>query len=105
MLSMRILSLKLKFVKSYCNMKILKYIILLLAALACVSCDLDEHIDMNTMVVIGEKEYKNNGIHDTSLFIITYESLNYNNGLDIYVITNKDAFEVGDRVKLVKADK
>lgn len=86
-------------------MKILKYIILLLTTLVCVSCDFEEHIDMNTMVVVSEQECKNNNMHETSIFRIKYESLNYNNGLYIYVVTNKDAFEVGDRVKLVKVEK
>lgn len=85
-------------------MKILKYIILLLATLVCVSCDFDEHIDMNTMVVVSEEEYKVNNMHDTSIFRIKYVSLHYSNGLDIYVVTDKDAFEVGDRVKLIKVE-
>lgn len=83
-------------------MKILKYIVLLLATLACVSCDFDERIDMNTMIVVSEEECKTYNTHNTSIFRIKYKSLNHNNGLDIYVVTDKDAFEVGDRVKLVK---
>lgn len=85
-------------------MKTLKYIILLLTTLVCVSCDFEEHIDMNTMVVVSEEEYKDDNTHDMSVFRITYESFYYTNGLDIYVVTYKDAFEVGDRVKLVKVE-
>lgn len=86
-------------------MKILKHIIILITTFVCVSCDFDEHIDMNTMVVVSEEEYKINNMHDTSVFRIKYKSLNHNNGLDIYVVTDKDAFEVGDRVKLIKVEK
>lgn len=85
-------------------MKILKYIILLLATFTCVSCDFDERIDMETMVVVSEREYENKNFPGTSIFRIKYVSLNHNNGLDIYVVTDKDAFEVGDRVKLVKVE-
>ena len=85
-------------------MKILKYIILLLTTLVCASCDFDEYIDMNTMVVVSEQEYENKNFPGASIFRIKYGSLNNNNGLDIYVVTNKDAFEVGDRVKLVKVE-
>ena len=85
-------------------MKILKYIVLLLAIFACASCDFDERIDINTMVVVSEQEYENKNFPGTSIFRIKYGSLNLNNGLDIYVVTNKDAFEVGDRVKLVKVE-
>ena len=85
-------------------MEILKYIILLLTTLVCVSCDCDERIDMNTMVVVSEREYENKKFPGTSVFRIEYDSLNHNNGLDIYVVTDKNAFEVGDRVKLVKVE-
>ena len=85
-------------------MKILKYIILLLATLVCVACDFDEDIDMTTMVVVSEKEYNINNMHNMSIFRIRYTSLNHNNGLDIYVVTDRDAFEVGDKVKLIKVE-
>lgn len=85
-------------------MKTLKYIVLLLVTLICVSCDFDERIDMNTMVVVSEQEYENKNFPGTSIFRIKYVSLNHNNGLDIYVVTDKDAFEVGDRVKLIKVE-
>ena len=81
-------------------MKVLKYIILLMVTLICTSCDYDEHIDENTMIITREYKYRNTV--DKSLFRIEYESLNGNWGLDIYIVSNKDAFEVGDRVKLVK---
>lgn len=89
-------------IRSCCNMKILKYIILLMVTLICSSCDYDEYIDENTMVVTSERNYSNST--DKSLFRIEYKSLNANNGLDIYIVSDKDAFEVGDRVKLVKVE-
>ena len=83
-------------------MKDLKYIILLIVTLICVFCDYDEHIDENTMIVT--REYKYLDTIDKSLFRIEYKSLNLTNGLDIYIVADKDAFEVGDRVKLVKVE-
>lgn len=80
--------------------KVLKYIMLLIATIICTSCDYDEHIDENTMIVTEEFKYHKNV--DKSLFRIEYKSLNPANGLDIYVVSDKDAFEVGDKVKLVK---
>ena len=89
-------------IMSCCNMKNLKYIILLMVTVICASCDYDEHIDDNTMIVTSERNYSNST--DKSLFRIEYKSLNANNGLDIYIVSDKDAFEVGDRVKLVKVE-
>ena len=83
-------------------MKILKYIILLIVTFICASCDYDEHIDEDTMIVTSESEYLNTV--DKSLFRIKYKSLNGNCGLDIYIVSDKDAFEVGDRVKLIKME-
>ena len=83
-------------------MKILKYIILLIVIVIFASCDYDEHIDENTMIITEESKYLNTV--DKSLFRIEYKSLNANNGLDIYIVSDKDAFEVGDRVKLVKVE-
>lgn len=83
-------------------MKVLKYIILLIVTLICISCNYDEHIDDNTMIATSERKYLN--FTDKSLFRIEYKSLNANNGLYIYIVSNKDAFEVGDRVKLVKVE-
>ena len=64
------------------------------------SCN--EHIDGNTMIVTEESKYQNSV--DKSLFRIKYKSLSGNYGLDIYIVSDKDDFEVGDRVKLVKAE-
>lgn len=83
-------------------MKNLKYIILLMVTLICTSCDYDEYIDENTMIITEESKYLDNV--DKSLFRIEYKSFNVNNGLDIYIVSDKDAFEVGDRVKLVKVE-
>ena len=83
-------------------MKVLKYIILLMVTVICASCDYDEHIDESTMIVTRESKYLKTV--DKSLFRIEYKSLNDNNGLDIYIVSDKDAFEVGDRVKLIKVE-
>ena len=83
-------------------MKVLKYIILLMVTLICTSCDYDEHIDENTMVVT--REFKYSDTDDKSLFRIEYNSVHGGGGWDIYIVSDKDAFEVGDRVKLVKAE-
>lgn len=70
------------------------------------SCDYDEHIDGDTMIVVGEWKYLRSNPESTkSIFKIQYKSLNANMGLDIYVVSDKDDFEVGDRVKLVKMEK
>ena len=83
-------------------MKVLKYIILLIVSLICASCDYDEYIDGDTMIVTSETKYLDT--IDKSLFRIKYKSLYRNNGLDIYIVSDKDAFEVGDKVKLVKEE-
>ena len=71
-----------------------------MVTLICTSCD--EYIDENTMIVTEESKYLDTV--DKSLFRIKYKSLNINNGLDIYIVSDKDSFEVGDRVKLVKVE-
>ena len=82
--------------------KVLKYIILLIVIVICASCDYEEHIDEATMIITSESKYLNNV--DKSLFRIEYKSLSANCGLDIYIVSDADAFEVGDRVKLVKME-
>lgn len=81
--------------------KILKYITLLMVTFVCSSCE--ERIDGDTLIVIGEREYGAR-IDSKSLYTITYESLNVNNGLTIYVVSDSKDFEVGDKVKLVKVE-
>ena len=83
-------------------MRTMRYLILLIVTFVCASCDFDEHIDDNTMIVTSECECKYLNSTDKSLFRIEYKSLNGGYGLDIYIVSDKDAFEVGDRVKLVK---
>jgi len=87
---------------------ILKYIIVLMTALICVSC-VNEQIDNETMVVVGEEKYytpinrPSNIIDESkSLYTIKYKSRNINAGLTIYVVADADDFEVGDKVKLIK---
>lgn len=82
---------------------ILKYIgVLLIMNMCFTSCN--EHIKMETMVVIKEETYNyyNDRSTSKSLYTIKYKSANMNNGLTIYVVADKDAFEVGDKLKLVK---
>lgn len=81
--------------------KILKYITLLIVTFACSSCK--EYINGDTLIVVGEGRYGK--ITDSkSLYTITYESLNVNNGLTIYVVSDSKDFEVRDKVKLVKVE-
>lgn len=81
--------------------KILKYITLLIVTVMCASCE--EKIDGNTLIVVSEREYGAR-TESKSLYTITYKSLNYNNGLTIYVVSDSKDFEVGDKVKLVKVE-
>lgn len=81
--------------------KILKYITLLLVTVMCSSCK--EKIDGDTLIVISEREYGER-TDSKSLYTITYESLNVNNGLKIYVVSDSKDFEVGDKIKLVKVE-
>ena len=82
--------------------KILKYITLLIVTVMCSSC-IKEKIDGDTLIVISEREYGDRS-DSKSLYTITYESLNINNGLTIYVVSDSKDFEVGDKVKLVKVE-
>ena len=80
---------------------ILKYIgVLLIMSMCFTSCN--EHIRMETMVVIKEESYNFYNDKSKSLYTIKYKSANMNNGLTIYVVADQDAFEVGDKLKLVK---
>ena len=67
----------------------------------CSSCE--EKIDGDTLIVISECEYGERG-DSKSLYTITYESLNINNGLTMYIVSDSKNFEVGDKVKLVKVE-
>ena len=81
--------------------KILKYITLLMITVMCSSCE--EKIDGDTLIVISEREYGAR-TESKSLYTITYESLNINNGLTMYIVSDSKNFEVGDKVKLVKIE-
>ena len=81
--------------------KILKYITLLMLTFVCSSCE--EKIDGNTLIVISEREYGERA-DSKSLYTITYESLNFNNGLTFYIVSDSKDFEVGDKVKLIKVE-
>ena len=81
--------------------KILKYITLLLVTVMCASCE--EKIDGDTLIVVTERKYGE--VSDSkSLYTIAYESLNVNNGLRMYIVSDSKDFEVGDKVKLVKVE-
>lgn len=81
--------------------KILKYITLLIVTVMCASCE--EAIDGDTLIVISEREYGAR-TESKSLYTIKYESLNINNGLTMYIVSDSKDFEVGDKVKLVKVE-
>ena len=81
--------------------KILKYITLLMVTVMCASCG--EKIDGDTLIVVSESEYGER-TNSKSLYTIKYKSLNINNGLTIYVVSDSKDFEVGDKVKLVKVE-
>lgn len=81
--------------------KILKYVTLLIVTMMCFSCN--EAIDGDTLIVTSEREYGER-TESKSLYTIKYESLNVNNGLTIYVVSDSKDFEVGDKVKLVKVE-
>ena len=81
--------------------KILKYITLLVVTVMCSSCE--EKIDGDTLIIISEREYGERS-DAKSLYTITYESLNINNGLKLYIVSDSKDFEVGDKVKLVKME-
>ena len=68
----------------------------------CYSC-IAENIDGDTLIVVSEREYGDRNDFK-SLYTITYKSLNYNNGLTIYVVSDSKDFEVGDKVKLVTVE-
>ena len=87
--------------------RILICIATLVVAFMCASCrDLDFSMRGDTFTVIAEEKY---GVIDSlSLYTLIYKD-NRMDGTgepisDFYVIMNKNAFEVGDKVKLVKAE-
>ena len=61
----------------------------------CASCE--EKIDGDTLIVISEREYGDR-TDSKSLYTITYESLNFNNGLTIYI--RKSLCVISDHLKL-----
>ena len=68
----------------------------------CASC-VEEKIDGDTLIVISERKYGDRS-ETKSLYAIKYESLNVNNGLTMYIVSDSKDFEVGDRVKLIKVE-
>lgn len=78
-----------------------------LAAFMCASCgDINYTMRGDTFTVIAEEKYGD--IDSLSLYILRYKD-NRMSGTgeptsELYVIMNKNAFEVGDKVKLVKAE-
>lgn len=80
----------------------LKYITLLMVTVMCSSC-VEEKIDGDTLIVISERKFGDRN-ESKSLYAIKYESLNVNNGLTMYIVSDSKDFEVGDKVKLVKVE-
>ena len=74
-------------------------------AFMCVSCG-EFTMRGDTFTVIAEEKYDD--VDSLSLYILRYKdnrmSVPGEPASDFYVIMNKNAFEVGDKVKLVKAE-
>ena len=79
---------------------ILKYIIVLMTALMSVSCAYD--VDNNDMTVIGETSYELDN-NKTVYTIQTFDDVGVETLL--YVLSERDDFEVSDKVKLIKKEK
>ena len=79
---------------------ILKYIIILMTALMSVSCAYD--VDNNDMTVIGETSYELDS-NKTIYTIQTFDDVGVETLL--YVLSERDDFEVGDKVKLIRKEK
>ena len=87
--------------------RILICIAILVVAFMCASCgNFSYTMRDDTFTVISEEKYDD--VDSLSLYILRYKD-NRMSGTgepasDFYVIMNKNAFEVGDKVKLVKAE-
>lgn len=87
--------------------RILICIATLIVAFMCVSCgDINYTMRGDTFTVIAEEKY--GAIDSLSLYTLIYKD-NRMDGTgkpisEFYVIMNKNEFEVGDKVKLVKAE-
>ena len=87
--------------------RILICIATLIVAFMCVSCgDLDFSMRGDTFTVIAEEKY--GAIDSLSLYTLRYKDdriagTGYPTS-ELEVIMNKNAFEVGDKVKLVKVE-
>lgn len=68
----------------------------------CASC-VEEKIDGDTLIVISERKYGDRN-ESKSLYAIKYKSLNVNNGLTMFIVSDSKDFEVGDKVKLIKVE-
>lgn len=88
--------------------KILIYIATLVVAFMCASCvDITYTMRGDTFTVIAEEKYGD--IDSLSLYSLRYKDNRMSETGEptsdyFYVITDKNAFEVGDKVKLVKAE-
>ena len=86
--------------------RILIYIATLVVAFMCSSCCFEYAMKGDTFTVIKEEKYDD--IDNLSLYTLRYED-NRMTGMgeptsELYVIMNKNVFEVGDKVKLVKVE-
>lgn len=86
--------------------RILICIATMVVAFMCVSCGkVNYTMRGDTFTVIAEEKYGD--IDSLSLYILRYKDNRMSGGKPIsefYVIMNKNEFEVGDKVKLVKAE-
>ena len=84
--------------------KILKYITLLMVTVMCASCG-EFSMKGDTFTVVKEENF---GVDTLSLYTLRYKdnrlSGTVNPPSELDVIMNKNAFEVGDKVKLVKVE-
>jgi hypothetical protein len=87
--------------------RILICIATLVVAFMCISCgDINYTMRGDTFTVIAEEKYGD--IDSLSLYILRYKDNRMGETgeptSDFYVIMNKNAFEVGNKVKLVKVE-
>jgi hypothetical protein len=84
--------------------KILKYITLLVVTVMCTSCG-EYSMKGDTFTVVKEENFGNDTL---SLYTLEYKDNRLSGtGIptsELEVIMNKNAFEVGDKVKLVKVE-
>ena len=85
---------------------ILKYIVLILVISTLASCTTHYTMRGDTFTVVSESTYKPDSL---SKYVLKYKDNRMSGSRDpiseLEVILHRDAFEVGDKVKLVKIEK